>query len=139
MLWIKAFHIIAMVTWLAGLLYLPRLFVYHAMTKDLAGLERFKIMERRLYFGIMTPGAILTLTLGIVLISYNFTGYMHAGWLHTKLFLVALLLVFHLYCGKTRRNFFNGKNTHSATFYRWINEIPTVLMIGIIILAVVKP
>lgn len=139
MLWIKAFHIIFMVTWFAGLFYLPRLFVYHAMTSDEVSLERFKIMERKLYFGIMTPGAVLTLIFGLWLVSYNFTGYMHSGWFHAKIFLVLLLILFHIYCGKLYLNFKNNRIMHSHQFYRWINEIPTVLLLGIVILVVVKP
>ena len=139
MLWIKAFHIIAMVTWFAGLFYLPRLFVYHAEAGDFISKERFKIMERRLYYGIMAPGAVLTIALGIWLLSYNWQGYWQMGWLHAKLSLVLLLLIFHGFCGRWRRLFMQDKNTHSTRFYRWINEIPTVLLIGIVILVVVKP
>src|SRR6187455_1519406 len=100
MLWVKAFHLIFMVTWFAGLFYLPRLFVYHAMATDSISIERFKIMERKLYFGITTPGAILTLLFGLLLISYDLHGYMQNVWLHIKLSLVALLVIYHLYLGK---------------------------------------
>jgi putative membrane protein len=139
MLWIKTLHIIFMVTWFAGLFYLPRLFVYHAMAIDSTSIERFKIMERKLYYGIMTPGAVLTILFGIWLVSYNPIVYMHAGWLHAKLFLVLLLIIFHLYCGKLYKTFKENRNTHTHKFYRWLNEIPTVLLFGIIILVVVKP
>lgn len=139
MLWIKALHIVFMVTWFAGLFYLPRLFVYHAMSEDNISKERFKIMERKLYYGIMMPGAVLTLLFGIWLITYNPNVYLHMGWLHAKLFLVILLIIFHVYCGKLYKTFKHDRNQHSDTFYRWLNEIPVVLLLGIVILAVVKP
>ena len=139
MLWVKAFHIIAMVTWFAGLFYVPRLFVYHAACTQSSECARFKIMERRLYFGITTPGAVVTLALGFWLLQAQWHYYLHAPWMLIKLGLVALLLVFHLYCGRLYWLFKHDKNPHSATFYRWINEIPTVLLIGIICLVVVKP
>lgn len=140
MLWVKAFHIIAMVTWFAGLFYLPRLFVYHAMTKDTEGQERFKIMERKLYYGIMAPGAILTIALGLWLLTwYNWPLFRLSIWLHIKLFLVLLLIIFHLYCGYLRHQFYLNKHRHSHLFYRWLNEIPVIFLIGIITLAVVKP
>lgn len=139
MLWVKAFHIIFMVTWFAGLFYLPRLFVYHAMSKDEISHERFKIMERKLYYGIMTPGALLTIIFGLWLISYNPIAYLTSGWLQLKILLVLALIIYHLYCGKLYRNFKKDKNPYSHIFYRWLNEIPTIFLIGIIILAVVKP
>ena len=139
MLWVKAFHIIAMVTWFAGLFYVPRLFVYHATVKDGAENARFKIMERRLYFGITTPGGIITSALGVWLLSANWNYYLHAPWMIAKLGLVSLLMLFHLYCGRLWWLFKQDKNPHSAVFYRLINEIPTVLLIGIICLVVVKP
>lgn len=139
MLWIKALHLIFMVTWFAGLFYLPRLFVYHALSNDSISIERFKVMERKLYYGIMTPGAVLTILFGIWLITYNPIAYAQAGWLHTKLLLVLLLIIFHIYCGKLYHTFKNNRNKHSHKFYRWINEIPTVLLVIIVILAVVKP
>lgn len=140
MLWLKAFHIIAMVTWFAGLFYLPRLFVYHAMAEDVIGQERFKIMERKLYYGIMTPGAILTILLGLWLLDwYTFELFRISIWLHIKLALVLLLIIFHLYCGYLRRQFYVNKNKHSHVFYRWLNEVPVLFLMGIIILVVVKP
>jgi len=139
MLWIKALHLIFMVTWFAGLFYLPRLFVYHAQATDSISQERFKIMERKLYWGIMTPGAALTLIFGIWLITYNPTVYLHSGWLHVKLVLVALLIAFHLYCGKLRSVFKNDRNQHGHIYYRWLNEVPTIFLVLIVILAVVKP
>ena len=136
MLWIKSLHIIFMVTWFAGMFYLPRLFVYHSMAENKISIERFKIMERKLFFGIMTPGGILTLLFGIWLWKgYGFTG----GWLHAKLSLVALLLLYHIYCGKLYIDFKNDKNKHRHVFYRWLNEFPVVLLFAVVILVVVKP
>ena len=136
MLWIKALHIVFMVTWFAGLFYLPRLFVYHAMTADAPGSERFKVMERKLYYGIMTPGAVLTLVSGVWLwLGYGFSG----GWLHAKLVLVAVLVAYHVYCGKLMFDFKHDRNRHGHVFYRWLNEFPTVLLIAAVVLVVVKP
>lgn len=136
MLWIKALHIAFMVTWFAGLFYLPRLFVYHAMTTDEAGIERFKVMERKLFYGIMTPGALLTIVFGTWLwLGYGFAG----GWLHAKLALVALLVVYHAYCGKLLIDFKHGRNTHGHVFYRWLNEMPVLVLLAVVILVVVKP
>ena len=139
MLWIKAFHIIFMVTWFAGLFYLPRLYVYHADSTDEASHARFLIMERKL-FAIMTIGAVLTAVFGIWLpTTYAWAAYGHSGWLISKLVLVGGLIIFHLYCGRLMREFRNGTATHSHVFYRWINEIPALLLIAIVLLAVVKP
>ena len=137
MLYIKSAHIIFMITWMAGLFYLPRLFVYHAQATDQISIDRFKIMERKLYFGIMTPGMVLTLVFGVWLwLGYGFRG----GWLHAKLLLVALLVVNHFYLGKLMTDFKYDRNKHGHGFYRWLNEIPTLpLLIGIVILVVVKP
>jgi putative membrane protein len=136
MLWIKAFHIIFMVTWFAGLFYLPRLFVYHAVTEDAAGRERFKLMERKLYYGIMAPGAVLTIVFGTGLwLGYGISG----AWLNAKLALVAVLIVYHLWCGKLLNDFKHDRNTHSHVWYRWFNEFPVVVLIAAVILAVVKP
>ena len=136
MLWIKAFHIVFVVTWFAGIFYLPRLFVYHAMATDTVGSERFKIMERKLYYGIMTPGAVLTLASGAWLwLGYGISG----GWLHAKLVLVALLVAFHVYCGKLLLDFRLDRNRHGHVYYRWLNELPVVILIAIVILVVVKP
>lgn len=139
MLWVKAFHIIFMVTWFSGLFYLPRLFVYHTMATDKPSQDRFKIMERKLYFGITTPGAVLTIALGLWLWSYNFTGYMHAIWFHAKLSLVLLLILYHIYLGKLLFYFKHDRNVHSHAFYRWLNEIPVLFLTGIVILVIVKP
>lgn len=140
MLWIKSFHIIFMVTWFAGLFYLPRLFVYHAMAKDQTGIDRFKIMERKLYFGIMAPGAILTIASGIwLLYSYAWQLYKHSGWLHAKLSLVLVLVAYHLYLGYLRKQFQLDKNRHSHVFYRWLNEFPVIILVTVVILVVVRP
>ncbi len=136
MLWIKSFHIIFMVTWFAGLFYLPRLFVYHAMSEDTASRERFKIMERKLFFGIMTPGALLTIAFGLWLwLGYGF----HGGWLYAKTALVAVLAGYHVYCGKLMIDFRRDRNRHGHVFYRWLNELPVVVLIAIILLVELQP
>lgn len=140
MLWVKAFHIIFMVTWFAGLFYLPRLFVYHAMADDAVSRERFKVMERKLFFGIMTPGALLTVVLGMwMLMDYAWSAYAKSGWLHTKLLLVVLLIGYHIYCGKLLFDFKYDRNRHGHVFYRWLNELPVLILIAVILLAVVRP
>ena len=136
MLWIKSAHIIFMVTWFAGLFYLPRLFVYHAVTDDAPGIERFKIMERKLYYGIMMPGALLTILFGLWLwLGYGITG----GWLHAKITLVGILILYHLYCGKLLKDFKHDRNRHSHKYYRWFNEVPVILLIAVILLVELKP
>lgn len=139
MLWIKAFHIIAVICWFAGLFYLPRLFVYHAMTEDEVGRERFRVMERKLYRGIMNPSLALTILFGGWLIALNPAYYLQAGWMHAKLTLVVLLLVYHHFCGRYLRDFRDDRNRHSHVFYRWFNEAPVLALIAIVILVVVKP
>ncbi len=140
MLWAKAFHLIFIVTWFAGLFYLPRLFVYHAMSNDAISNERFKVMERKLYHGITTPSAILTVSLGLwMLWSYAWTAFASSGWLHAKLTLVAILIGYHIYCGKLLKDFKYDRNNHSHVFYRWFNEFPVIILISVVILAVVKP
>ena len=137
MLWIKSFHIVFMVSWFAGLFYLPRLFVYHSLATDAIGIERFKVMERRLYRGIMTPSAILTIVFGAWLwLGYGISG----GWLHAKLALVAVLVAFHFWLGKLVADFAADRNTHGDRFYRWINEIPALpILIAVVFLVVMKP
>lgn len=136
MLWLKSFHIIAMVAWFAGLLYLPRLFVYHAQARDAISHQRFIIMERRLLLGIMTPAAIATLFTGTWLWQgYGFTGH----WLLLKLGLVGLVIIHHLWCHRCVCRFAHNQNTHSHRFYRGMNELPFVYLVAIIILVVVKP
>lgn len=137
--WIKAFHVISMVTWFAGLFYLPRLFVYHADSNDVISKERFKIMERRLYYYITTPGALCTILFGLIMLLSRHAFYATMMWLHIKLALVFLLCVFHICCAKYLRDFATDNNRRSATFYRVLNEVPTVFLIAIIILSIVQP
>ncbi len=139
MRWILAFHIIFMVAWFAGLFYLPRLFVYHTMSSDSISIKRFKIMERKLFFGIMTPAGILTTLFGVWLLALNSNVYFQQGWMHGKLALVVLLWGYHLYCAKLLKDFKHDRNRFSPGFYRWFNEVPTLLLIGIVILVIVKP
>lgn len=140
MLWVQAFHIIFVVTWFAALFYLPRLFVYHAQTDDVAGNTRFKIMERKLYRGIMTPSALLVVGSGIWLLSfYDLATLKTMGWLHAKLTLVVILLAYHHICGRYLKQFANDKNQKSHVFYRWFNELPVLVLIAVVVLAVVKP
>jgi putative membrane protein len=137
MLWVKSLHLIFMVTWFAGLFYLPRLFVYHAMSEDRASIERFKVMERKLYWGIMTPGAVLTIAFGVWLWLGWFRG--STSWLHAKMALVALLAGYHLWCGMLLRDFAAGRNTKSHLWFRWFNEFPLVVLIATVLLVVFKP
>jgi len=137
MLWFKALHLIFMVTWFAGLFYLPRLFVYHAMSDDQTSNERFKIMERKLYYGIMTPGMVLTVLFGIGILMNGH--YLDQLWIHIKLALVAILVIYHIHCGKLLADFKHDRNTHSHVYYRWYNEFPVLLLIPIIFLAVFRP
>lgn len=136
MLWVKALHIIFMVTWFAGLFYLPRLFVYHAQSSDRLSLERFKVMERKLFFGIMTPGAVLTVVFG----TWLWLGHGLGGrWLLAKLVLVAILIAYHVYCGVLLLDFKHERNRHGHVFYRWLNEFPVLILIAVVLLAVLKP
>jgi putative membrane protein len=136
-LWLKAFHIIAMVTWFAGLFYLPRLFVYHADTIDTPSVERFRIMERRL-FAIMSIGGLATVGFGVALI-VSAPAYLKMGWLHVKLALVLLLIAYHYSCYAFMGDFARGRNRRTSRFYRGFNELPSLLLVAIVILAVVKP
>src|SRR3954470_20504783 len=125
-----------MVTWFAGLFYLPRLFVYHAMTAEPEGIERFKVMERKLYYGIMTPGAVLTVVTGLMLwLGYDFSG----RWLYAKLVLVTALVGYHVWCGRLLLAFRGGRNAHTHRWYRWFNEVPVLFLVAIVVLVVVKP
>jgi putative membrane protein len=135
--WIKAWHIIFMVTWFAGLFYLPRLFVYHASTADTAGHERFCIMERRL-FAIMTIGGLLTAAFGLWLLIIN-PSLLATGWMRAKLALVVLLVAYHVWIGRLMRDFAAGRNVHGERWYRWFNEAPSLLLVGIVLLAVARP
>jgi len=136
MLWVKVLHIVFMVTWFAGLFYLPRLFVYHAMAEDRVSRERFEIMERKLFWGIMTPGGLLTLAFGFWLwLGWDFSG----GWLQAKVALVSLLVFYHFWCGKLMVDFRAGRNRKSHRWFRWFNELPVLALFGAVILVVVKP
>jgi protoporphyrinogen IX oxidase len=137
MLWLKAFHVIAVVTWFAGLFYLPRLYVYHADAKDSISIERFGIMERRL-FALMTIGAAASVGLGAAMLAAA-PIYLTMEWLRIKLLLVLLLIAYHGLCYKLMRDFAENRNGHSAKWYRGFNEIPSLLLIAIVLLAVVKP
>jgi len=137
-LWVKAFHVVFVVTWFSAIFYLPRLFVYHAMTEDRAGRERFKVMERKLYRGIMTPSAVLTILLGIWLLWLN-PAWLQQGWIHVKLAIVAALLVYHVWCGRLVAAFREDRNRHGHVWYRWFNEVPVLALVAIVILVVVKP
>jgi putative membrane protein len=137
MLWLKAFHVVFVVTWFAGIFYLPRLFVYHVATNDTVSLERFVVMERRL-FGMTTLGATLTVVFGLSMIVAA-PGYLHFGWLHVKLALVAVLIGYHIWCRALMIALREGRNSHSQRWYRIFNEAPALLLIAIVVLAVVKP
>ena len=140
MLWTKALHLIFMVTWFAGLFYLPRLYVYHAMAEDQISKDRFKVMERKLFWGIATPGGVLTVVFGVWTLALNgLAPYAGTLWLLVKLALVALLVAYHIYCGHLLREFKHDRNRHGDVWYRWFNEIPVLLLVGIILLAVLKP
>jgi protoporphyrinogen IX oxidase len=137
MLWVKSLHIIFMVTWFAGLFYLPRLFVYHAQADDRISLERFKLMERKLFWGIMTPGGVLTIVFGVWLWLGWFTPA--TGWLHAKIALVALLAGYHLWCWRLMRDFAAGRNRRGHVWFRWFNEFPTLVLFATVFLVVFKP
>ena len=137
LLLVKSLHIIFMVTLMAGLFYLPRLFVYHAEASDRISLDRFKVMERKVFCGIATPGGVLTIVFGLWL----WLGWFRdaGGWLHAKLALVAVLLAYHAWCGKLMLDFRRERNTRSHVWYRWFNEFPVLVLIAIVFLVVFKP
>jgi protoporphyrinogen IX oxidase len=137
MLWLKGFHVIAVVTWFAGLFYLPRLYVYHADAKDRISIERFKVMERRL-FTLMTIGAVASVALGAAMVVAA-PIYLTMGWLRVKLLLVLLLIAYHVFCYTLLGDFADDRNRRSAKWYRGFNEIPSLLLIAIVLLAVAKP
>lgn len=139
-LWLKAFHIMAVVAWFAALFYLPRLFVYHAQAEDSISKERFKVMERKLYRGIMTPSMIVTVGLGIAMLMTPPGGvWLSMGWMHLKLALVAALVVYHFWCGRLLKQFKADQNPHSHVWYRWFNEAPLIVLVGSVLLVVFKP
>jgi len=137
LLLVKSLHIIFMVTWMAGLFYLPRLFVYHAEATDRISIERFKIMERKVFWGIATPGGVLTLAFGLWL----WLGWFRdaGAWLHAKLALVGVLVVYHAWCGKLMLDFRRERNARSHVWYRWFNEFPVLVLVAIVFLVVFKP
>ncbi len=139
MLWIKAFHIIAVVCWFAALFYLPRLFVYHAMSDDKISRERFQIMERKLYRGIATPAMIATLILGGWLVSYNWTYYQAASWFWLKIALVFILVGYHHLCARYMRLLREEDSPHSHVFFRWFNEAPVLILIAVVLLVELQP
>jgi len=143
MLWIKAFHIIFMVTWFAGLFYLPRLFVYHASSEDVISNDRFKIMERKLFWGITTPGGVLTLVFGLWLLvamgTETASALLESTWLQAKLILVVILICYHIWCGRLVLDFKYDRNPHSHVWFRWFNEFPVVLLIAIVLLVELQP
>ena len=135
MLLYKTLHIIFMVTWFAGLFYLPRLYVYHAQAEDQISKDRFKIMERKLFWGIMTPGAVLTVLIGVLLIEYHGMSY----WLKMKILLVFVLALYHVWCGVLLEKFKTDSNSHSHVWYRIFNEVPVIFLVLIVALVVYKP
>ncbi len=139
-LWVKAFHLIAVITWFAALFYLPRLFVYHAMAdaSDTVGIERFKVMERKLLNGIMTPSMIAALILGIWMVILV-PDYIRQGWMHAKLTFVVLLLGYHHWCIKIVKTFASDANTRTHIWYRIFNEAPVIALIAVVVLTIVKP
>ena len=137
MLWIKALHVIFMVTWFAGLFYLPRLFVYHADATDAPGVARFKVMERRLYT-MMTLGMVLTATFGVWLLSLE-PALLRLPWMHAKLGLVAGLIGYHLWCWRLVVAFAEDRNAHASKWYRYFNEAPTLVLVAVVILVIVRP
>jgi putative membrane protein len=139
MLWLKAFHIIFMVTWFAGLFYLPRLYVYHASSEDSISQERFKIMERKLFWGIATPGGIITIVLGIWLTSIMGFQILSTTWFQIKLAIVVFLVIYHIWCGKLLFDFRDDNNKHSHVWYRVFNEVPVFALIAIILLVELQP
>ena len=137
-LWIKAFHLIAIITWFAGIFYLPRLFVYHSMADDEVSKERFKVMERKLYRGIMNPSMIVALTLGITFVVMN-PGLLSAGWMHAKLLFVVLVIGYHHACGSLMKKFAIDQNQRSDRWFRVFNELPVIALVIIVIMVIVKP
>ena len=139
MLWVKSFHIISVVAWFACLFYLPRLFVYHAMTDDPAIREQFKIMERRLYRAIGTPAMISTFVFGIWLVTFNWSYYSTSVWFWVKIALVTLLGAYHDICGSYVKKFAKDQVDKNHVFFRWFNELPTLALIVVVIMVVVRP
>jgi putative membrane protein len=125
--------------WFAGIFYLPRLFVYHAMATDSPSIERFKVMERKLYRGIMTPAAVIASICGVWLLAMSWDAFTASHWMYVKLILVATLIAYHAYCGHIVALFARDQNHKSDRFYRWFNEVPVLIVVGIVSLVIVKP
>lgn len=136
---IKALHIIAMVCWFAGIFYLPRLFVYHAMSDDKTSQDRFAVMERKLYRGIMNPSMMATWVLGLSMVVMNWQVYKSQGWLHAKITLIILLTVYHVLCGRFRLKLVDNPQYKSHVYWRWFNEVPVLILITVVLLVVLKP
>jgi len=139
MLWLKALHLIAVVSWFAGLFYLPRLFVYHVLAEDAVGRERFIIMERKLYRGIMWPAMVAAVALGLWMLVENWAYYKTQGWMHAKLALAILLMAYHFVCGYHLRALRDGLNAKSHVYFRIFNELPVLALVAIVILVIVRP
>jgi putative membrane protein len=138
-LWLKTLHLVFLVSWYAGLFYLPRLFVHHAMSEDSATRERLVIMERKLYY-FVTPWMILTIVLGLWMLTYfPLESLKGMGWLHAKLLLVALLVAYHFWCGHFVKLFRGNSNPRTHVWFRWFNEIPLIFLLIVVILVVFKP
>ena len=137
--WVEAFHVISVICWFSAIFYLPRLFVYHAMAEDAISNERFKVMERKLYRGIATPAMVLTIGFGTWLVALSPSYFFSSGWFHVKLTLVALLIVYHHMCLYYMKKFRSDSNTKSHVFFRWFNEVPVFMLVGIVIMVIVKP
>lgn len=138
--WTKALHVMSVIAWMAGLLYLPRLFVYHVdAEKGSDKSETFKIMERRLMRGIMNPAMMASVVFGLVLMAAAGPAIWHTLWFPVKAAAVIAMLVMHVLCGKWRRAFAEDRNVHSGRFYRFMNEVPAVLMVVIVIMVIVQP
>ena len=138
-LWFKAWHVISVICWFAALFYLPRLFVHHAMSEDTISHERFAIMERKLYRGIMMPSMIATWFFGLLMLVPNWDAYKTMGWMHVKLTLVILLTIYHFICGYYRQKILHNAHYKSHVFWRWFNEAPTIVMVFVVCLVIVKP
>ena len=139
MMLLKTLHIIFMTAWFAGLFYLPRLFVYHAMADDKISLNRFIIMERKLLYGIMTPSAVFTLIFGFLLTFLYLPLYFEQTWFILKIILGICLIIYHIWCVNLYKNFAKNKNKHSHIWYRWFNEVPVVMLVLIVSLVIYKP
>ncbi len=138
MLWFKAWHLVFAISWFAAIFYLPRLFVHYTLSQESTTQKRLLSMAYRLYRFMLIP-ALLTLVFGLGTMLFHWDTYLNSVWMQLKLILVLLLVIFHFYCGYCYKLIFSGRNTRSHVFYRWVNEVPTVLLIGIVLLAVLRP